>query len=87
MANKVVIGLVESQSRAESVVNELRSAGSEALRRQVQSGNILVSVHTDNSEEVGRAKKALERPGCEHVERSPCPGEGQGPAKPIDSLT
>src|SRR3954470_13664843 len=27
MANKVVIGLVESQARAESVVNELRSAG------------------------------------------------------------
>jgi len=181
MANKVVIGLVESQARAESVVNELRNAGFattdvsvvfsdqagtrdfahekntkapegavtgvgaggviggalgllagigtlaipglgpfiaagpimaalsgaaagatvggiagaliglgipelEAKRYagKVQSGNILVSVHTENSEEVGRAKKVLEAAGAQDVSTS---GEARVPAKDRDQTS
>lgn len=178
MANKVVIGLVESESRAESVVNELRNAGFatsdvsvlfpdqsgtrdfahekntkapegavtgvgaggviggalgllagigtlaipglgpfiaagpimaalsgaaagatvggiagaligmgipelEAKRYagKIQNGNILVSVHVESSEEVGRAKKVLEAAGAQDVSTS---GEARVPAKDRD---
>jgi len=178
MANKVVIGLVESQARAESVVNELRSAGFatndvsvlfpdqagtrdfahekntkapegavtgvgaggviggtlgllagigtlaipglgpfiaagpimaalsgaaagatvggiagaligmgipelEAKRYagKVQSGNILISVHTDSGEEVGQAKRVLETAGAQDVSTT---GEARVPTKGRD---
>ena len=178
MANKVVIGLVESQARAESVVNELRNAGFstsdvsvlfpdqagtrdfahekntkapegavtgvgaggviggtlgllagigtlaipglgpfiaagpimaalsgaavgatvggiagaligmgvpelEAKRYagKVQSGNILISVHVEDSQEVGRAKRVLETAGAQDVATT---GEARVPAKDRD---
>jgi uncharacterized membrane protein len=48
---------------------------------KVQNGNVLISVHTDNSEEVGRAKKVLEAAGAQDVSTA---GEARVPAKDRD---
>jgi hypothetical protein len=48
---------------------------------KVQSGNILISVHADSSEEVGRAKKVLEAAGVQDVSTS---SEARVPAKDRD---
>lgn len=48
---------------------------------KVKEGNILVSVHTDDSDEVGRAKKVLEAAGAQDVSTT---GEARVPAKDRD---
>ena len=48
---------------------------------KVKDGNILISVHTDDRDEVGRAKKVLEAAGAQDVSTS---GEARVPAKDRD---
>jgi hypothetical protein len=48
---------------------------------KVQNGNILMSIHTESSEEVGRAKKVLEAAGAQDVSTA---GEARVPAKERD---